>query len=274
MRSAFRAAVPLAAVGLLAATALAHDFWIEPARHRVAKGDAVALPLRVGDDYPGEPVARDDLRIEKFVVLGPDGETDVKGEDRKEPAGSFTPATDGIYAVVYRSKRRSIELAAAKFEAYLREEGLDHVAKLREERKETEKPGREVYSRCAKALIRAGDAALGFDRVAGLRCEIVPETNPFAAAPGDALTFRVVFDGKPLEGGLVVARSNADPKHTVSARTDAAGRVKLTLDREGAWMVKCTHMVPAPAETGMDWESLWASVTFDIAKPAAPTEPR
>jgi len=50
--------------------------------------------------------------------------------------------------------------------------------------------------------------------------------------------------------------------------------VKLTLDREGAWMVKCTHMVAAPAETGMDWESLWASVTFDVAKPAAPTEPR
>jgi len=52
----------------------------------------------------------------------------------------------------------------------------------------------------------------------------------------------------------------------VSARTDAAGRVKLTLDRAGAWMVKCTHMVAAPAETGMDWESLWASVTFDIAE--------
>jgi uncharacterized GH25 family protein len=273
MTPALRATASLGAVCLLAAAALAHDFWIEPAKHRVAKGDAVALPLRVGDDYPGEPVPRDDLRIERFAVIGPDGETAVKGEDRKDPAGSFTPAKDGIYAVVYRSKRRSIELAAAKFEAYLREEGLEHIAKIREERKETGKPGREVYSRCAKALIRAGDATEGFDRVAGLRCEIVPETNPFAAAFGDALTFRVVFDGKPLEGGLVVARSDADPKHTVSARTDPAGHVKLRFDRAGAWMVKCTHMVAAPAETGMDWESLWASLTFDVVKPAA-GEPR
>src|SRR5262245_24748521 len=274
MRRSVCAGIGLAAVGLLAAAALAHDFWIEPAKHRVAKGDTVALPLRVGDDYPGEPVPRDELRIEKFAVLGPDGEAVVKGEEGKDPAGSVTLAKDGIYAVVYRSKRRSIELAAAKFEKYLRDEGLDHIVKLREERKESDKPGHEVYSRCAKALIRCGDAAEGFDRVAGLRCEIVPETNPFTAKPGDALTFRVLFESKPLEHGLVVARTDADFKHTVSGRTDAAGRVKLTLDRDGAWMVKCTHMVAAPAETAMDWESLWASVTFDIEKAAAPTEPK
>ena len=267
MSTAFRAAVAAALVGALAAAALAHDFWIDVARHRCAKGDTVTLPLRDGVHYAGEVVPREDLRIEKFVLIGPDGESDVKGENRKDPAGSVTLEKEGVYVVAYRSKRRSIELPAAKFEEYLREEGLEHVAKLREERKETDKPGREVYSRCAKALLRAGDTASeGFDRVAKLRCEIVPETNPFAAAPGEALTFRVLFDDKPLERGLVVARSKAEPEHTVTGRTDAAGRVKLTLDRAGVWMVKCTHMVPAPAETGMDWESVWASLTFDVVK--------
>ena len=267
MSLASRVLLAVGFVGALAAAALAHDFWIDAERHRFAKGDTVPLPLRVGDSYPGEAVPRDDLRIEKFVVIGPDGEAPVKGEDKKDPAGSVTLDKEGVYVVAFRNKRRSIELEAAKFEAYLREEGLEHVAKLREERKETDKPGREVYSRCAKSLLRAGETASeGFDRVAKLRCEIVPETNPFAAAPGDALTFKVLFDEKALERGLVVARSKAEPEHTVSARTDAAGRVKLTLDRAGVWMVKCTHMVPAPAETGMDWESVWASLTFDIAK--------
>ncbi len=267
MRAVVRAVACAVVVGVLAVAAFAHDFWIDVAKHRVAKGEAVAIPLRFGESYPGEAAPRDDLRLEKFVVIGPDGEAPVKGENGKDPAGSFTPEKDGIYVVAFRNKRRSIELEAAKFEHYLREEGLEHVAKIREERKETDKKGREVYSRCAKALIRVGDTAKdGFDRVVGLRCEIVPETNPFAAAPGDALTFRVVFDEKPLEKGLVVARSKAEPDHTVSGRTDAAGRVKLTLDRAGGWMVKCTHMVPAPAETGMDWESVWASVTFDIVK--------
>lgn len=269
MSAAARAVASAAVVGVLAVAAFAHDFWIDMEKHRFTKGDTAPIPLRVGESYPGEAVERDDLRIEKFVVIGPDGEAPVKGEDRKDPAGTVTLAKDGIYVVAYRSKRKSIELEAAKFEHYLRDEGLEYVAKIREERKETDKKGREVYSRCAKTLLRAGDDAKdGFDRVVGLRCELIPETNPFTAAPGDALTFRVVFDEKPLEKGLVVARSKAEPDHTVSGRTDAAGRVKLTLDREGVWMVKCTHMVPAPAETGMDWESVWASVTFDVVKKA------
>lgn len=259
------------AILLTSASAFGHDFWIELGKHRVSVGDTVSIPLRVGEEYVGEPVARDALRIEKFVAIGPSGTTDVAGEDKKDPAGSVTFAEEGIFVVAFRSKRRSIELEAAKFEAYLREEGLLHVVKAREDAKQTDRPGREVYSRCAKALIRVGETAKeGFDRVAGLRLEVVPETNPFAANSGETMRFRVVYETKPLPAALVVARSAKEPKHTVSARTDEDGRASLVLDRDGAWMVKCVHMVPAPADTGMDWESLWASVTFDLSAAPAP----
>jgi uncharacterized GH25 family protein len=258
--------VAVVAASLLAATASAHDFWIAPAKFRVAKGEVVKLPLRVGMEYVGDPVSRDDLRIEKFVVMGPDGTETAAGEDGRDPAGRFTPTKDGVYVVAYRDKRRSIEIEAAKFEKYLKDEGLESVAKMRAERKETGKTGFEVYSRCAKALFFVGDGSKeGFDRVAGMRLEIVPETDPFAVAAGAALAFRVVFEEKPLRDALVVARSRVDPKRVVSARTDEGGRVKLALEPAGEWMVKCVHMVPAPKETGMDWESLWASVTFETA---------
>ncbi|MCE9637286.1 MAG: DUF4198 domain-containing protein [Planctomycetes bacterium] len=272
----------------LASTAWAHDFWIAPAKFRVARGEKVALPLRNGEAYVGAPVARDDLRIERFVVLGPGVTEDVPGADKQDPAGSFTPSADGIWVAAYRSKPRSIELEAAKFEAYVREEGNEHVAKTRAERKETDKVGREIYSRCAKALFLVGDPATseptkptdpavtkaqpkpaaapsdGYDRVVGMRLEIVPETNPFAVASGAELAFRVVYETKALEGGLVVARSRAEPKHFVAARTAADGRVRLKLDRAGEWLVTCVHMIPAPEASGMDWESLWASLTFDL----------
>jgi len=262
-----RRVVAAAALSLLAATALAHDFWIEPAKYRVAKDEVVKLPLRVGVECVGDPVSRDDLRIEKFVVLGPDGVRDVAGEDGRDPAGRFTPTKDGVYVVAYRDKRLSIEIEAAKFEAYLKDEGLDAVAKIRAERKETSKPGFEVYSRCAKTLLFVGEGSKeGHDRVAGMRLEIVPETNPYVVPAGSALAFRVVFEDKPLADALVVARNRTSPKGVVSARTDADGRVKLTLERAGEWMVKCVHMVPASKQdTGMDWESLWASVTFETA---------
>ena len=32
----------------------------------------------------------------------------------------------------------------------------------------------------------------------------------------------------------------------------------------GVWLVKAVHMVPAPAASGADWESLWASLTFEV----------
>lgn len=283
-----RRAFPIAAavvIASVATAALAHDFWIAPAKFRVAKGDTVELPLRNGVEYAGSPVARDDLRIEAFVALGPGAEITVTGENKKDPAGRFTPTAEGIWVVGYRSRPRSIELEAPKFEEYLREEGLQHVAKLREDRKESEKPGRELFSRCAKALFLVGPVAKeGHDRVVGQRLEIIPETNPFTASAGTEMTFRMVFEEKALANGLVVARSRAEPKHVRSARTDAEGRVRLTLDRSGEWLVKCVHMVAAPAESGMDWESLWASVTFDLTEaekpavevaepPAAPSAP-
>ena len=174
-------------------------------------------------------------------------------------------AKDGIWVVGFRSKQRSIEVDAVKFEAYIREEGLDDVVKARGDAKATDKPGREVYSRCAKTLLKVGNGGKdGHDVVLGLRLEIVPETNPYLVTAGDPLTFRVLFDKTSLAKGLVTARCRTEPTHTVSARTDDAGRVTLKLDRAGEWLVKCTHMMKAPEETGMDWESVWASVTFDL----------
>jgi hypothetical protein len=98
---------------LLAGVAFGHDFWLAPSKFRVAKGETVDVALRFGVEYAGEVSLRDDLRIEKFVVLGPDGTEDVRGEDGKDPAGVVKPVKDGIYVVAFRSKRRSIEIEAS-----------------------------------------------------------------------------------------------------------------------------------------------------------------
>lgn len=116
-----------AAVLAGAASAFAHDFWIEPSAWRPRAGDELAAALRVGDEFPGEPVARDDLRIERFELVGPSGATSFAGERGKDPAGRAKLADAGLHVLGYRSRRRYIELEAEKFEAYLREEGLERV---------------------------------------------------------------------------------------------------------------------------------------------------
>lgn len=254
----------LIVLGFLAVPAVAHDFWIEPSSFRPAAGQRVAVRLRVGEDLQGDPVPRDPARIERFAEIGPAGEAAVRGVAGMDPAGWAMPAGPGLHWLVYDSRHASLELAGLKFDTYLGEEGLERIRELRHGSGEStakEGPVKEIFSRCAKSLLRVGEGSSGYDRVLGLELELVPEKDPYTLKPGEALPVRLLYRGKPLDGALVVALASPDDK--VSART-SGGRVSLVLDRPGPWLVKAVHMVPAPAGSGADWESLWASLTFDL----------
>src|SRR5262245_42756615 len=97
---------------LLAPTpALAHDFWIQPSTFRCAVNAPVKVELHVGTSFPGEIVARNDSRTEKFIVTAAsaDGATapaekPIVGRDGDRTAGGFRPATPGLHILAYRSK--------------------------------------------------------------------------------------------------------------------------------------------------------------------------
>lgn len=254
----FLRAASFAFLGLLAASAVrAHDFWIEPSSFRPAPGERVAVRLRVGEGLKGDPVPRNPGRIERFAAVGPAGETEVVGIAGSDPAGWTVPAGPGLHWVVFDSNHASVEQTGPKFDAYLGEEGLELIRDLRK----GEGPVKEIYSRCAKSLLRVGKGSSGYDRVLGLELELVPEKDPYSLKPGEALPMRLLYHGKPLDGALVVGM--ASPEAKVSART-AGGRASLVLDRPGLWLIKTVHMVPAPEGSGAEWESLWASLTFEL----------
>jgi uncharacterized GH25 family protein len=60
-----------AIVFALTAAASAHDFWIEPSTYSARAGEPIRIHLRVGESFKGDPVARNDARIEEFIALGP-----------------------------------------------------------------------------------------------------------------------------------------------------------------------------------------------------------
>jgi uncharacterized GH25 family protein len=245
--------------------AAAHDFWIEPSSFHPAAGSEIAVSLRVGEHFRGEPVPRADPRIVKFVASSAAGEAPIGGFPGTDPAGLVRISAPGLSLIGYRSQRTSITLEAEKFEKYLADEGLDQVLETRKNRGERGKPGVEVYSRCAKALVAVnGMGESGFDRVLGFTVEIVAEANPLKIHAGDAMRVRILHEGKPLAGALVKAIALEDPDNTLSARSGKDGRVSLRLPRKGVWLIKTVHMLPAPSETGADWESLWASLTFEL----------
>lgn len=250
----------------LSASALrAHDFWIEPSAFTPMPGQRVSVRLRVGEGFRGDPVPRNPERIERFAAVGAAGEVPVAGVPNAEPAGFVAFNSPGLQLLVYDSDHASVELEGPKFEDYLKLEGLESISALRAKSGQTGALAKEVYSRCAKSLLAVGSGdGKGFDRKLGLPLELVPEANPYGLKEKGNLPVRLYYGGKPLAGALVIALQKDRPEPRLSARSDKEGRVRLPLDRPGVWLVKAVHMVQAAKETGADWESFWASLTFEV----------
>lgn len=276
---------PRSRAGLVLVTVLgaipaagAHDFWIEPSNYRPAADEVVRVGLRVGEHFRGEPVQRNPERIEKFVAIESSGRArSVPGVAGADPAGMTRFEHAGCAVLVYQSKHASIELPADKFEAYLREEGLERIIERRAREGTSTTPGREVYSRCAKALLRVGDAGgEGWRRIVGLPAELVPETDPSQCTVESGLALRLLFRDKPCPDTPVVALHADRPEPPIRACTDGDGRVRLKLDRGGVWLVKAVIMTPAPPNASADWESFWTSLTLEASPAAAApaTQPR
>lgn len=244
---------------LVARAALAHDFWIEPSTFRPQAGELVTVGLRVGQQFVGDAVARDSQLIERFTFADAGGERPIGGIEGRDPAGYLRLEQQQAAVIVYRSRPKFLELPPEKFEQYLRDEGLERVIADRARRGESARPSREIYSRCAKSLLNSDRSARLFRRALGLRFEIVPEDGVGA----DRMVFRLLYESHPLEGALVVAMHRDDPALRLSIRSDRNGRVKFHLPRNGVWLIKSVHMVRAPAVSNADWESLWASLTFE-----------
>ena len=243
----------------------AHDMWIEPATFAPQSGQIVAVRLRVGQDMLGDPLPRSSQLINQFIIDDGAGRNPLVGREGGDPAGFWRVANSGLQVIGYFSNPSSVALEAEKFNAYLKDEGLDKIAALRASRKETGSVAKEMFSRCAKSLVASGDSAASqTDRVLGFTLELVAERNPYAMHHGEDLPVRLIYRNKPLAGALVVAMNRLNPSQKITARSDANGRVRLHLASDGMWLVKAVHMIPAEPGGKADWASYWASLTFEM----------
>jgi uncharacterized GH25 family protein len=255
----------VAAIALSRAPLFAHDLWIEPTTFSPEPGQIVGVQLRVGHNLLGDPLPRDPALVNQFVVEDAAGRQPVYGRDGADPAGLLRVAMPGLLVIGYHSHPSAVKLVADKFNQYLKEEGLDAVAALRAQRNDTGASAHELFSRCAKSLLLSGapSEAQG-DRLLGFPLELVAEQNPYALRADEELSVRLTYENRPLAGALVVALNRRAPAEKLAARTDHAGRVRFRLRPGGMWLVKAVHMVPAPAGANAQWESFWASLTFEL----------
>lgn len=247
-------------------TAGGHEFWVEPSTFALERDGRIGVRLCVGDGFEGWSLARNTQRIEKFVAAGPAGEQPIVGLDGSDPAGIARFTTPGGYVIAYRSNRAFTELPGDEFDAYLAEKGLEQIVALRKQRGASGRKVLEAYSRHAKSLIRVGDAdGSVVDRPMGLRLELVAGPELRRADADGLRSFRLLHDGKPLAGALVTATRPGTTDGDLKVRTGADGRASFRLRAPGMWRVAVVHMIKAPGDIAADWESLWASLTFELS---------
>jgi uncharacterized GH25 family protein len=253
--------------------AQAHEFWVMPDAFILQAGQASTLQLRVGAGWPGEAHAADPERSVRWEWVDAGGTLNMLLSPDRAPPRARGP---GWAWAVYRSNHAQITLPSDQFEAYLQQEGLEHVIQERRRRGESEAPGREIYSRCAKALMyveaapgvhaQRTTAASLLHHNAKLALEIQPLSNPRDWVPGGRLQVSLRFNGRPLSGALIKAMPQTPTGSTGStlARTNAAGHASLTLPHGGAWLINAVHMRRAGASSDADWESFWSSMTLAL----------
>ena len=266
-----------ALVAVSSGGALAHDFWIQPSSFWIAPGSATSLGILVGH---GPARQRWVLRLNRVAALfsvGPGGRrTDHSG---KLSQGTYARDAEldfpapGLHVIAFENTATANSLPADRFNDYLREEGLRPAIEWRQRTGATGQPGREIYSRRAKALLQVGRPSPGRQAQAtiplGMTLEIVPSVNPYSPGTARALPVRVFYRGRPQPGALVKLTNLADDEKPVETHiTDGAGRALFRLPRSGDWQFNVVWTRPVRGNPDADFDTVFSSLTFGFLQAA------
>lgn len=250
---------------------LAHDLFLKLDTYFLAPNVRVRIPVLNGTFTKSEgPVAA--RRIADLSLVSPAGRARLAADSAwstgPDSTSLLTVQTGGAgtYLAGVSVRPNQIELTGQQFSAYLQEDGLPDILEARRRDNELEQPARERYSKHVKAIFQVGDArTVEFGATLGYPAEIVPLVNPYTLRPGATLRVRCLVEGRPVPQQMVLwgGDQGGKPVAQRGARTDQDGVAEIMLDAPARWYVKFIHMVRS-AETGLDYESKWATLTFEV----------
>lgn len=253
----------------LTAGLFGHDLYLRPRTFRLAPGQAGVVEFHNGEAFPNSQVPPVLARLRGTKVLSVKGEQPLTGVRilGKAAVGSFKAPEAPAFLVLAETTPNYIELPALKFEEYLAHENLVSISEWRKAHGEAGKPGREMYSKYVKAILHTGAADAFVTKPVGQAIEFVPLTDPASLKRGDRLTVQILFRGSPAASLHVEASSAAvggAVKHRQLGRTDLAGKIEIPLDVAGLWKLHAIFMQRRQDTAQADWESFWASITFEV----------
>jgi hypothetical protein len=256
----------VAVVGI-AGVALAHDTWIAPRAFFTKPGETAVFDATSHDAFPAldfaiapERIARSGVRL-----AGQTQRLVVKRRAAKSLELQAALARAGIAVAWLELAPKRLELTPDKVAEY-----LEDIGRHAEASNPPKGRWRESYRKLMKTVVTVGDAPVDGSAAepVGLALELVPLANPSTLRAGDTLRLRLLRDGRAL-GGLAVAATHAGAARRFET-TNAEGEVAFTVDRPGPWLFAATELLRS-TKPGLEWESLFATLTLGVGVPAPPT---
>jgi uncharacterized GH25 family protein len=264
-------------ISTLSVLALAHEFWFQPQKFFYTIREVARLRFMVGENFEGENWSGNRDKIQQLTHYTPSGEMidiSAKISSNKGDSLQLPLQEEGTHMVIFNSNNSFLSLDAAKFNDYLKEDGLTNAIAYRQENKEEGKTSTEHYQRSIKTLLQVGYALTdACTKRTSLPLDIIPEQNPYSVTVGAKesllkVRFRVLFKGIPLDSTLV--RVFYHLPGTNQVKTDILQTNKkgwVTANRHpGPYLVTCVHMEHTPNDTEAEWQSYWASLSFEYAQ--------
>lgn len=255
----------LTGIVLLMPLLQSHEFWLQPNKFKLEKGEVFTADIRVGEEYTGELWNYKNSRIVQFTAYNTDGKLDVTPMTKEGGSNAISMQfeKEGLQLLALETNSAFIELEGKAFNAYLIEDGLDDALNYRTANGLLDSSASEFYARSIKTLVQVGNRNdETYSVTVGLPLEISPIQNPYTIENRDTLAFRIDFKGAPLANALVkVWHKVANKVNMVEYRTDMYGVFTTEVDAIGKWMVSAVHMVPSE-DVKADWQSYWGSFTF------------
>jgi len=241
-------------VGAYTSIAYAHDMWLNMDHHYREVGAAAKIYLAFGHSYPFSDFG-DPGKMKSYYYLDPRGMKHPIKAQKDIPGTKFRIDQKGTYlaAVEMDPIFKCVTPEGHKFKS--KKEAVDCI--------------KCTFNQKFAKTIFYGDKPDGdaYRKALGHSLEMIPQKDPGLIRPGDYLTIKALFQGKPLKSVYLYATYlgfSTEGVFAFTAKTNGQGIAKIKILKPGIWYIYLPHMTPHQEKEECDKDKYAAILTFEV----------
>ena len=226
--------------------------------------------LRNGENFVGSSVSYHKGSTDRFEIFHATNTEQITPRLGDDPALALNVQQNGLHVVIHESPVSTIAYTKwDKFQRFADHKDFKNMLARHQERGLSEVYFKEAYTRFSKSLISVGDG-VGNDQHFGLEIELVALQNPYTLKPDESINVAGYYQGQLRPDAQIELFEKAPNGEVVVElyRTDDNGMVELPVKSNHSYLVDMVVLrKPSKALAqgrGVVWETLWASLTFEV----------